>query len=486
MKTEITLILPTQLFAHNPAITKERLVVIAELPRYFSDFQFHKQKLILHRASMKSYQQSLENKGYNTQYLEHQLSQDIVESCAQAGVKKIHLVDPIDIPLEKSFKAAAKKKNIVLVFYESPAFLTDSTTIKEYIDQKERFLMAPFYQWQRKRLDILMHKGKPVGGRWSYDTENRKSFPKTAQIPEYFKPRRSANIIEVIGSVEQEFKNNPGIGDNFWFPTDHASAQRSLEHFLEYRFCGFGPYQDAVVAKEPVLFHSVLSSSLNSGLLTPEHVVTTTLDYAKSNKIPIASSEGFIRQVIGWREFVRLVYQAKQDEQRTTNFWGFKTKLPSSYWNGTTTIEPIDTLILKTLSSAYLHHIERLMFVGNFMLLSHIDPDSVYKWFMELFIDAYDWVMVPNIYGMSQYADGGLMTTKPYISSSNYVRKMSDFKAGAWCDLWDALYWHFIGANRTVIEKNARLKIMVSMLNRLDKSKQIAMKKLANHYLQSL
>ena len=201
---------------------------------------------------------------------------------------------------------------------------------------------------------------------------------------------------------------------------------------------------------------------------------TATLNFAQThaNKIPLTSLEGFVRQIIGWREFVRAVYLLKGSQQRSTNFWGHTRKLPESFYTATTGVEPVDTTIRRLQKHAYTHHIERLMVLGNFMLLCEIDPDEVYRWFMEMFIDAYDWVMVPNIYGMNQYADGGLMTTKPYISSSKYILRMSDYEKGSWCDVWNSLYWRFINKHRDVFRKNPRMSFMVSAFDRMPDEKR--------------
>jgi deoxyribodipyrimidine photolyase-related protein len=211
---------------------------------------------------------------------------------------------------------------------------------------------------------------------------------------------------------------------------------------------------------------------LNVGLLTPLIIIKTTMDYASENHIPLNSLEGFIRQIIGWREFIRGVYLYQGSKERTTNFWSFKKKIPASFYTGTTGINPIDSTIKKILETGYCHHIERLMILGNFMLLNEFDPDEVYQWFMELFIDAYDWVMVPNIYGMSQFADGGLMATKPYISGSSYVLKMSNYKKGDWCAIWDALFWNFMNKQRSFFLSNPRLGMLIHTFDKMSEEKK--------------
>ena len=189
---------------------------------------------------------------------------------------------------------------------------------------------------------------------------------------------------------------------------------------------------------------------LNIGLLTPQQVLDRTFEFSRTHTVPLASLEGFIRQVIGWREFMYCIYHAVGETQRRGNFWDCQRDLPASFYSADTGIPPVDRVIRRVMDLAYCHHIERLMVLGNFMLLCEVRPEQVYQWFMELFIDAYDWVMVPNVYGMSQYADGGLITTKPYISSSNYIRKMSDFSRGPWCAIWDGLFWRFVSRHKEV------------------------------------
>jgi deoxyribodipyrimidine photolyase-related protein len=225
---------------------------------------------------------------------------------------------------------------------------------------------------------------------------------------------------------------------------------------------------------------------LNVGLLTPQFVVDETIRFANENDIPLNSLEGFIRQIIGWREFIRAVYQLKGTEERTKNYWNFTRKIPVSFWNGTTGIDPIDSTIKKVLETGYCHHIERLMVLGNFMLLCEFDPNEVYRWFMELFIDAYDWVMVPNVYGMSQFADGGLMATKPYISGSNYLMKMSDYKKGAWQEVWDGLFWKFMHIHRDFFLQNPRLGMLVNTFDKMPATKQQMHLSNAKRFLESL
>ena len=358
----------------------------------------------------------------------------LIQHLKQKGIEGIHFADVVDNWLEKRIKQSADKAGIVTREYQTPCFLNSKEELIEYFKGKKKFSQNDFYIKQRKKFKILLDEnGSPVGGKWTYDAENRLKYPKDKKPPKVTFPEHNKYYDEAFAYVNKYFPDNYGvINEQFNYPVTFDESKKWFRQFLETRFEEFGAYEDAIVADENILHHSLLTPMLNFGLLTPEYIIETALNYSEKNKIPLNSVEGFIRQIIGWREFIRAVYELKGIEQRTKNYWNFKRKIPASFWKGVTGIEPLDITIKKVLQTGYCHHIERLMVLGNFMLLCEFDPDEVYRWFMELFIDAYDWVMVPNVYGMSQFADGGLMSTKPYISGSNYLMKMSDYKKGDW------------------------------------------------------
>jgi deoxyribodipyrimidine photolyase-related protein len=243
-----------------------------------------------------------------------------------------------------------------------------------------------------------------------------------------------------------------------------------MNRFFAERFADYGAYQDAIESSKNFLFHSVLCPMINNGLLNPLRVVQEAIGWGLENNIPVNSLEGFVRQILGWREFMRGVYLLEGTTQRTANSFDHRNMMPESFYDGSTGIRPFDESVKRVLDTAYTHHIERLMILGNFMHLCELHPDEVYKWFMELFIDAYDWVMVPNVYGMSLYSDGGLITTKPYVSGSNYILKMSNYKKADWCDKWDALYWRYIYKNRDAFRENQRMSMIVSLVDNMNGS----------------
>lgn len=470
---EAVLIYPHQLFDEHPGIKPGRSVFLVEDPLFFRQYTFHRQKLMLHRASMKNYEAELSKKykliqDHNLHYIESldlSSSIDIGGLLKDKGVNRVFCVDPCDDYLTRYITRACDETNLQLTWLEDPDFLTATDRVHAELGSKKKLYFTSFYIEQRKRLNCLLDsEGTPVGGKWSFDTDNRKRIPKGLKIPTSPSIKQDRFAEEARDYVTDRFSNAIGPDQHLLYPHSRKSALQWLDQFVQERLALFGDYEDAIVANQSILFHSCLTPMLNIGLISPDDIIQSAL---KQPNVPINSLEGFIRQVIGWREFIRGVYLTKGRKQRTTNFWGYHRSIPQSFYNGTTGIEPVDAVIKRLLSTGYCHHIERLMILGNFMLLCEFHPDEVYRWFMEFFIDSYDWVMVPNIYGMSQHADGGLMTTKPYISGSSYVLKMSDFKKGEWCLIWDSLYWNFVAKQRSFFEKNPRMRVMTSQLDKM-------------------
>ncbi|MEM9952035.1 MAG: cryptochrome/photolyase family protein [Chloroflexota bacterium] len=484
MTDSAVLIYPHQLYKNHPAIHKNRLHILIEDLLYFGDSRyptrFHKMKLMLHRASMKRYADDILGAGrYSYRYIEHNEIDDrleyVFEQLVDEGIREVHVTDPTDYLLERRIRRYCKQYDLELIWYDSPNFVTPKDTMLSFWDDKDEndYFQTDFYIWQRKRLGLLLtDEQSPVGGKWTYDTANRQKLKKDVALPDAPPVFDNEYIREARAYVEQHFPDNYGNTECFIYPTNHAEAETFLENFLTYKMENYGTYQDAITNRDPFLFHSLLSSSINSGLLDPMQVVESAIAYYEDNaRARLASVEGFLRQMIGWREFMRAIYIKDGNTQRNDNFWKHNRELSEAWYDGTLGIPPVDDAIRKAQTYAYNHHIERLMLVGNLMLLSEIHPNEVYCWFMEMFIDAYDWVMVPNVYGMSQYADGGLIITKPYISSSNYVRKMSDYKKGDWCDTWDGLYWRFIDKHQEFFKDNPRLAVMTSHLKRMSNDK---------------
>ena len=468
MSYSVLLLYPHQLYRDHGTLRSARSVWLIEDPLFFSQYAFHSKKLVLHRASMKNFADDLVKKQKLVRYVETRdlaNSQQIAELLCSAGIDAVHAIDPNDDWLKRRLQLGCDERGIRLSWVEDPAFLTSYAVQKDWLGDRRRFYFTDFYRQQRTRLGYLMEDGQPRGGKWTFDTENRKKLPKGICIPETWTPAKHPAVDEARKYVQRTFPTAIGDADAFSYPISHVDAEAWLRHFLQDRFASFGDYEDAIHSEQTFLFHSVLTPMLNIGLLTPKQVVDEALTFVDSH--PLNSVEGFVRQVIGWREFIRMIYLHVGKLQRTRNYWNFNKPMPKALYNGTTGIVPVDRVISRVIQHAYCHHIERLMILGNFFVLCEIDPNEVYRWFMELFIDAYDWVMVPNVYGMSQYADGGLMTTKPYISGSSYILKMSNFGKGEWCPIWDALYWRFISKYREFFKANSRMSVMVSQLDKM-------------------
>jgi len=488
----IGIVFPHQLFEKNVLTEKCETIYLVEEWLFFMQYNFHKQKIAFHRASMKFFESYLRSQKIKVVYVDsfNELSdiRKLIPYLKSIGVNAFEYFDSTDNWLERRIDKACKTHNIKASKNSSPLFLNSFEEIESYFWNKNRMFQTDFYKHQRKKRSILIENNrKPIGGKWTYDDENRLKYPKSKTPPkvDFLKP--NDYYAEAIIYTQKYFPENYGkLKSEYFYPTTFLESKTWLHNFLKTRFSEFGAYEDAIVLKESILHHSVLSPMLNVGLITPQFVIAETLEYASNHQIPNNSLEGFIRQIIGWREFVRAVYELKGNEERTKNYWGFTRKIPPSFWNGTTGINPIDNTIKKVIETSYCHHIERLMVLGNFMLLCEFDPDEVYRWFMELFIDAYDWVMVPNVYGMSQFADGGLIATKPYISGSNYLMKMSDYKKGEWQLVWDGLFWRFLHTHRDFFMQNPRLGMLVNIFDKMDDKKRKAHIDNAEQFLISL
>lgn len=473
---EIHIIFPHQLFKASKVIDTVDTIVLVEEYLFFNQYKFHKQKIAFHRATMKYYESYLTNKNKNVTYVNatDALSdvRKLLPNLAREGYKKTHIIDPTDNWLKKHINQS--KEDLEIIWYDNPIFINTKKELSAFFKPtKKKFFQTSFYKSERKNKAILMDGENPTGGKWTFDSENRKKYPKGKTPPSIQFPEQSNFHKEAKEYVTKNFSKNYGkLNDFVVYPIDFKSSEQWLAQFFDIRFHEFGVYEDAIVREEHFLNHSLLSPLLNIGLLDPLAVIEKAINYANENNVPINSTEGFVRQILGWREFIRGVYEAKGTEERTKNFWKFSRKIPKSFYEGTTGIQPIDDIIKKVNKTAYAHHIERLMILGNFMVLCEFDPDDVYKWFMELFIDAYDWVMVPNVYGMSLFADGGLMSTKPYISSSNYIMKMSNYKKGNWQETWDGLFWTFMDKHRDFFLSNPRLGMLIRTFDKMKQEKK--------------
>lgn len=488
---DLALVFPHQLFDRHPAIVRRRPVAVIEDPLFFGDpvvrIAFHRQKTAFHRASMSAFAARLRRQGFDVRHIEYapgRTTADALKLLAAEGLDRWHVVDPTDWLLERRLRRAAEQTGARIQWLDSPMFLTSKDWNAAWLADRPRPSMRDYYVAQRRRLGVLLDgAGAPLGGRWSFDTENRRRLPREYHPPPEPRAAPDGPARRAIRWAEATFAASPGQARDLWIPIDHAGARRWLETFVAERLNGFGDYEDAISADATVLHHSVLSPLLNCGLLTPDEVLNAVLDAARERTVPLNSLEGFVRQLIGWREFIRAVYERDGVAMRTRNFWGHRRRLSRRWWTATTGLAPVDLVVGRVVARAWCHHIERLMVLGNAMLLCETDPDEVYGWFMGMFLDAYDWVMVPNVYGMSQFSDGGTFATKPYVGGSNYLRKMSDIPDGPWSGVWDALFWTFIARRRPFFVSQPRLSVLLRHLDRIGASGRAALERRAEAFM---
>jgi deoxyribodipyrimidine photolyase-related protein len=436
--SKIFIILPHQLF-DKIFYDIDLPIIIWEHPHYFTKYNYNKKKLILHRASMKYQHNYLKEHNFKVKYVEFHQKFDL-------NPKKEYLMyDPIDKLIFPD--------NVDTI--ETPNFLLDSGDCEAYRDKTDKFFFNAFYLWSKKMIDNdnwNQKKWQRIVKMQSLDKLNRKKFSKTTSIPSLPSAAKSTKeqvcIDEAKIYVEKHFRNNCGNIENFIFPISHKTAKIWLTDFIKKKLNNFGNYQDAIVKDEPYLFHSVLSTSINIGLINPSEIIAEILNYR--GKIPDNSLEGYIRQLF-WREYQRYCYMWYDFSGK--NYFGNRRKLDKNWYNGTLNIDPVDDCIVRGFDTGYLHHIERLMIVGNFMNLSSISPKEGFRWFMEFSCDSYEWVMHQNVYEMVFFISGGDTMRRPYISSSNYVLKMSDYGKGEWSEKWDKLYYEFLKKNKEKLWK---------------------------------
>ncbi|MEM6288918.1 MAG: cryptochrome/photolyase family protein [Bacteroidota bacterium] len=487
------LVFPNQLFADHPALDGADRVVLVEDDLFFRDEQYparyHKLRLALHRASMKRYADRLGEAGHDVAYVawaDRRSTKDLLADLAADGVGTVRLCEPVDFTLEKRLAAGAEAAGLALDVLDTPLFLNTRADNEAFFAGRKRYFMADFYKHQRRRLGVMVDAdGAPVGGQWSYDHDNREKLTPEAlaEVPPLPEVEPDAYTEEAQAYVEAHFPDHVGASGPLPYPTDHAGAARWLEIFVAERLERFGPYEDAIEPGESALYHAVLTPMLNVGLLTPQQVLDAVLD---ADGIPLNSLEGFVRQVIGWREYMRAVYDLEGVTMRTANMWDFERDLPEAWYDGSTGLAPVDDVLPRVLRTGYANHIERLMVLGGALFLTRVHPRAAYRWFMEMFVDAYDWVMVPNTYGMSQHAAGPIITTKPYMSGSNYLRKMSHYPRGDWEAEWDGLFWTFLRDHRETIEGYHRMGMLTGHLDRMSDDKLAAHEAAAERYLDRI
>jgi len=486
----LRLILGNQLFPLDiQNISENETVFMCEDSGLCTYEKHHKSKIALFFNAMRSFRDSLEQSNINNIYYDfnNNFEEPYVKKLSieikNNNFKKIKFFEIEDKPFEKEIMQMISDCGIDYEILNTPMFLDTRESFKNFVGDKKFLLQANYYKKARKEMDILIENKKPVGGKWSFDDENRKKLPKDYRIPDLPSIVQRDDFNEISNFINANFKDHPGVISNI-FPFTSKQALDWLNIFFKERFKDFGPYEDAIFMGEHFQLHSALSSSMNLGIITPQQVITEARNYADENDIPLNSLEGFIRQIIGWREFIRGIYQNFSENMIDTNYWNHNRKLSDAWYTGNTGIDPLDDAIKGALEFGYTHHINRLMVLASIMNMSRVHPSEIYKWFMEMFVDSSEWVMVPNVFGMGTFADGGIFATKPYISGSSYILRMSNFKKGDWCEIVDGLYWKFIEDNKDFFVKNPRLSLMIRALEKLEKDRKLRIFKAAEKFIE--
>ena len=487
---KIFIVLGNQLF--NPSyfekFRNDHLFFICEDFQLCTYQKHHKHKILLFLSAMRSFADELKKKKFEVIYksieekdFKESYVDKLFKEIEKENVKEISMFEVEDKFFEKQL--LDNLKELKLNYLKSPMFLSSRDDFKTYLNQVKKPFMANFYKKQRVDHNILVDSdNKPVGGKWSFDDENRKKLPKEIDLPEKFTLKETKHTKDLKEIVEKTFSHHPGKTKSFWTCTNRKDTESYLDYFLDKKIENFGDYEDAVDQRDNILFHSALSPQINLGLLTPEEIISKI----KSKTISkINSHEGYIRQLIGWREFIRGIYQNFDEKLEKSNFFNHKKVMKETWYTGTTGLVPLDYSINNAIEYGWTHHIERLMILCNIMNLSEINPKEVYKWFMEMFIDSSDWVMSPNVYGMGLFSDGGIFATKPYICGSSYFLKMMHFKKGSWCDIMDGLYWRFIDKHKDFFLSNPRLSMMVRILEKMNEERKNKIINAANEFIKN-
>lgn len=501
-KTVTVWILGDQLLEDHPALAQARdnyqvqqiRIVLVESQSRFQRHRYHRKKVILLKSAMRHYARWLESAGYKVDYRQ---AQD-TKSGLEAHIKQYQ---PSEIITMQASEYAGRlwqethmqnKFGIPVNVIPNTQFLLGQYNPIPDPETDKRYVMEQFYRKMRHQFDVLLDEnGEPEGGEWNYDKQNRKPYPAEEQAP-----RRLRFLPDdITQSVIEEIENQDGFGeiDGFDLAVTHQQAEQALEDFIQNRLIHFGIYEDAMTERDEQLYHSVLSPYLNIGLLTPLQIIRKAEQAYYSEKAPINSVEGLIRQILGWREFMYWQYWRQMPEITELNAWSAEQSLPEFFWTGDTDMNCLKHVFERIQANGYVHHIERLMLLSNFCTLTGIQPMQVNDWFLSTFIDAYEWVMIPNVLGMGLNADGGLTATKPYISSANYINKMSDYCGG--CHFshkhrtgenacpFNFLYWNFLIQNEETLRSNARFGPAVLGLRHLDDIERQEVQKQAHTFI---
>ncbi len=457
------------------------LVVMAEVMDEATYVRHHPKKIILVLAAMRRFAEALRADGWRVAYTRlddeagaGSIAGELLRRAEAEGIERVLATRPGEWRLRQLLEDLPLKVTVL----PDDRFLCPPDDFADWARGRKTLRMEHFYRMMRRRTGFLMEGDEPAGGKWNFDHENRK--PATDDLLREAPPMHDPCAVtrEVIALVKDRFPDHFGDPEPFWFATDRQGALECLRDFVKNHLPDFGTYQDAMLAGDPFLHHALIAPYLNLGLLTPREVCEGAQDAYRAGDVPINSAEGFIRQILGWREYVRGIYDLHGPGYAEQNALGHDRDLPGFYWDGRTDMACIAAVVAQTREHAYAHHIQRLMVTGNLALLAGVDPAQVHDWYLSVYADAYEWVEAPNTIGMSQFADGGQLGSKPYVSSGAYIDRMSDYcgacayrvkeKTGARACPFNLLYWHFLGRHRERFEGNPRMAQMYRTWERMD------------------
>ena len=463
------------------------IILMSELKQEASYANHHKKKLVLIFSAMRHFAQELREQGYQVDYVHYtdpdnsgSFEHEVLRACERHKIQQLVVTEPSEHRVLHAMESLSDRINIQI--RDDDRFLCSHTEFQHWARGKDTLRMENFYRLMRKTHNILMDGNDPIGGRWNFDSENRKTPKGIKFFPPPYRQVNDAITQQVINFVETEFKDHFGDIDNFDFAVTRQQALNVLDKFITERLALFGDFQDAMLQGEAWLYHSHIGMYLNMGLLLPLEVVQKAQQALQEHNPPINAVEGFIRQILGWREYVRGIYWLQGPQYKQLNYLDAKNDLPEFFWSADTKLNCLKQCISETKAHAYAHHIQRLMVLGNFTLLTGIEPKQVNEWYLAVYADAYEWVELPNVSGMVLYADGGLLASKPYAASGAYINKMSDYckqcdyrvsqKNGPDACPFNYLYWNFLITNRQKFETNFRLGMSYRTLDKMSEEKR--------------
>lgn len=482
---------------------KDCVVLMMEVTEEASSVPHHGKKLIFLFSAMRHFAEELREQGWKIDYVKlddpentGSFTSEVERALERHHISQIRVCEPSEYRVLETVKGWERALNTPTTIMPDHRFIANHDEFEAWSEGRKQYRMEFFYREMRRKTGLLMDGDKPEGGKWNYDSENRKSAKGNLFMPKPLRFEPDPITQNVIELVKERFPTRFGNTENFFFAITREGAEEALNYFIENVLPQFGDYQDAMLTGEPFLYHSLLSMYLNVGLLDPLQICEAVEAAYKAGNVPLNAAEGYIRQIIGWREYVRGIYWLKMPEYLEENALNATRDLPEFYWTGETDMHCLSQAISQTKEHAYAHHIQRLMITGNFALLIGVDPKQLHEWYLAVYVDAFEWVELPNTLGMSQFGDGGLLGSKPYASSGAYINRMSDYcksckynvkeRIGDNACPFNSLYWNFIARNENALSSNNRMSMPYRNLAKMDVKTHKALMTQAKNFLDKL